>query len=264
MTNNNEIVQAAGVPALSPEDIALMQGASHETDFKKEDLATPYLQIVQSTSGYMKRNDPAFIPDAKEGDIIDTLTLKLRQRAAFVPVKFEVHYTEWKPNRGPMVKQWGSDASGYEQAEGTYGTRKTADGNDIVPAGTYYGLLAEEDGSSSLPVVLSLTGTQAKKSRKLNALINALEIPGVDDPPMFSRVFALTSVGESNDQGSWSGWKIEPGPMVLVCPGGRTIFHKAKKLREQVDAGEVRTAAPTPVMQAERAEGAADEENIPF
>ena len=93
MTTNrtNEVAtQAAGMPAVSDEDLALMQGQSHASDFTKDDMATPYLTIVQGTSPYVKRNEPEFIPDAREGDILDTLTLRLRTIAAFIPAKYEV------------------------------------------------------------------------------------------------------------------------------------------------------------------------------
>jgi hypothetical protein len=269
MTTNrtNEVAtQAAGMPAVSDEDLALMQGQSHASDFTKDDMATPYLTIVQGTSPYVKRNEPEFIPDAREGDILDTLTLRLRTIAAFIPAKYEVHYTEWKPNRGAMVKQWGTDSSGYDAAEGDFGTRKTAGGNDITPSYVYFGLLIDDQTGGGLPVILSLTGTQAKKARRLNALINALELPapggGVFEPPIYARIYQLTTVPESNDLGSWSGWKIEPGPLTLTTPTGRSLFAKAKALRDQVDSGTVRAAAPTPAQRT-ATEGAADAD-IPF
>lgn len=258
--------------ALNDDMLAMMAGARKTDDFKQEDILVPYLQIVQTTSPYMKRNDAGYLPDAREGDIIDTLSLKLRERAAFVPVKYEVRYTEWEPNQGGLVKQWGTDRSGYDAAEGDFGTRRTADGNDIVPAATYYGLLLDEDGTSQ-PVILSLTGTQAKKAKRLATLISALELTDANgdtfNPPMYSRVYALTTVPESNDKGSWAGWRIEPGALLLTVKGGRSVFQKAMKLREQIDAGAVRgndsAAAATESSQRQRSgEAAQTDEEIPF
>lgn len=257
-------------PALSNDMLALMAGARKTDDFKKEDILVPYLQVVQSMSPYVKRNDPQYLSDAREGDIIDTLSLKLRERAAFVPVKYEVRYTEWEPNQGGLVKQWGTDRSGYDAAEGDYGTRRTEGGNDIVPSATYYGLLLDEDGTSQ-PVILSLTGTQAKKAKRLATLISALEITQPDgevfNPPMYSRVYALTTVPESNDKGSWMGWRIEPGTMLLQIKGGKSIFLKAQKLREQIDAGEVRAneQAGASVERGQRQSGEATApDDVPF
>lgn len=253
--------------ALNDDMLAMMAGAKKTNDFKAEDILVPYLQIVQSMSPYVKRNDPQYKADAREGDIIDTLTLKLRERAAFIPVKYEVRYTEWEPNQGGLVKQWGTDRSGYDAAEGDYGTRKTADGNDIVPSATYYGLLLDESGTSQ-PVILSFTGTQAKKAKRLATLISALEFTDANGesftPPMYSRVYALTTVPESNDKGSWMGWNIEPGSLVLTVKGGKSLFMKAQKLREQVDAGTVKAneTAAAETEKSQRTEAASDD--IPF
>jgi len=271
---NREVATAQTTAvALDSDMLALMAGARKTEDFKQDDLLVPYIQIVQSGSPYVKRNDPLYKPNAREGDIIDTLTLKLREKAAFVPVKYEVRYTEWKPNRGDLVKQWGTDSSGYDAAEGDFGTRVTADGNEISPAATYYGLLLDEDGTS-LPAILSLSGTQAKKARRLATLISALELTDANgeafSPPMYSRVYGLDTVPEQNDQGSWMGWRIEPGAMLLTVRGGKSVFLKAQKLREQVDAGLVKAnetaAAATESSQREGAnsDGTKEADDIPF
>jgi hypothetical protein len=267
--SKNEIAETAqaGALALNDDMLAMMAGAKKTDDFKSEDILIPYLQIVQSMSPYMKRNDPQYLPDAREGDIIDTLSLKLRDKAAFVPVKYEVRYTEWGPNQGGLVKQWGTDRSGYDAADGDYGTRRTEGGNDIVPSATYYGLLLDETGTSQ-PVILSLTGTQAKKARRLATLISALEFPGPDGepfmPPMYSRVYALTAVPESNDKGSWMGWRIEPGALLLTVLGGKGLFLKAQKLREQVDAGAVKANETAAAATESSQRQAASDDDVPF
>ena len=82
-------------------------------------------------------------------------------------------------------------------------------------------------------------------------------------------IYALSTVPESNDKGSWAGWRIEPGALLLTVKGGRSIFQKAMKLREQVDAGTVRAndtaGAATESSQRQRAPDAAGgDEEIPF
>jgi hypothetical protein len=267
MTENVPVTQPNGAVALTAEDLALMGASAPTQDFKQEDLLIPYLLIVQATSAYIMRNEPEFIESARPGDILDTLTMETRQKVAFVPVKYEVTYTEWKPNRGGMVKQWGTDASGYDAAQGDYGTHRTAEGNDIVPSATYYGLIVFEDGAT-MPVTLKMSGAQYKKSRRLNTLINMLELPKPDgsrfNPPIYSRFYALTTVGESNDQGNWFGWKIEPGAMVLQVTGGKAIYTKAAKLREQIEAGTARSAPTTATVQRTMDTDARGDDSIPF
>lgn len=256
---NVPTTQPTGMPALSEDDLAKMQGATPTKDFKKDDKLIPFLQIVQATSGYVQRNDPNFIEAARPGDIIDSLTREPRQMVAFVPVKYETTYVEWKPNRGGMVKQWGKDASKYDASGTAYGTRQTAEGNDIVPNASYYGLIIFED-ASTMPIVLNMTGSQFKKSRRLNSLIDMLKVHKPDGtsftPPMYARVYALKTVQESNDMGTWHGWSIEPGSMLLQVQGGSAIFDEAQRLRDEVEAGTAR-AEPAATTTA-------NTDNIPF
>src|SRR5262245_27262037 len=90
-TTMSELVTTTNNPAaLSDEDIALLKESSgHAAEFKKEEKLTPWLIVIQSMSPYAKHDDPQRIEGAREGHITDTLSLKLRERAAFIPVKFE-------------------------------------------------------------------------------------------------------------------------------------------------------------------------------
>ena len=246
--------------------LALMAGEAPTSDFKSGDTLVPYLQIVQSTSAYVKRAESAFLPEAREGDILDTLSLKLRNEALVIPVKFETTYVEWKPNQGGIVRQWGTDRSGYDEAVGDYGKKTTAAGTEIVPYATYYCLLLDEEGGSQ-PVVLSLKGTEFKKSRRWNGLLST-EMRGPDGkpflPPMFARVFKLTTVPESNDQGSWSGWQISPAGLTLAQPEGLYLFEKAKAFRESIVAGTARAAQNHDEPQARTAAATDPANDIPF
>jgi hypothetical protein len=258
------------VPALSDEDLALMQGAAKTDDFKREDLTIPFLVIVQSTSSYIIRGDADFIESARPGDILDTMNKTPRQKVAFVPVKYAVTYSEWKPNRGGLVQSWGEDRTKYDASNGSFGTRKTVEGHDIVPAATYYGLVIAEDGSTT-EVVLNMSGSQFKKSRRLNSLINMLETRKPDGevftPPMYARVYAMETVQESNDLGNWFGWKIEPGAMLLKVDGGKSIFQRADKMRRQLDEGTARAAATPTAAQTGAAgvqTGRSQVDEVPF
>ena len=264
---STEVAVTNAMPAvLDDAALALMAGEAPTSDFKAGDTLVPYLQIVQSTSAYVKRADASFIPEAREGDIIDTLTLKLRAEAFVIPVKFDTTYTEWKPNQGGIVKQWGTDSSGYDRARGDYGAKTTEAGTEIVPYATYYCLLLDDEGGSQ-PVVLSLKGMEFKKSRRWNGLLST-EMRGPNGqpfiPPYYARVFVLTTVPESNDQGSWSGWKIEPETFTLGLPNGKYLFEKAKAFRESIVSGAVR-AAQAPSESEPRSAGATDGgSDIPF
>lgn len=248
--------------ALDPAMLALMEQAAPTADFTRDDLAIPYLQIVQSLSPYVKRADPQYIAEAREGDIIDTLTHRLRPTATIIPVKFERNYTEWKPSNGPLVKQWFTDSTKYDACGSDFGSRTTPEGNEISPTNVYYILLVD-DGFGQ-PMILSLGGTQAKKARRINSLIQSpINGPsGPFVPPMFARTFVLTTVPESGGPGgdkSWMGWKFEPGMFTLARGGGQALFAQAQAFRVSIESGAVRATPPSAA-----ATRAAVSEDLPF
>lgn len=241
------MTQGALTANLDAAALAMMEEAAPTNDAGRADLLTPYLTIVQNTSPYMQRNNPLFIADARAGDIIDTLHYILRDRARVIPCRFEVHYTEWKPNQGGLVAQYFTDPTKYNACGSDFGARRTSEGNEIVPSAVFYDLLVGDDGSAQA-VVHSLTGTQYKKARRLNTLIASLELRNSRGepfiPPCYARSYILTTVPESNELGSWMGWQIDPAELTLSLPHGRALFERAKAFRESIERGEVRAQAP--------------------
>lgn len=245
--------------ALPSAALERMKAAKPTDDFKANDLMIPWLTLVQTSSGYMKKNNENFIPEANEGDIIDTLTKRLSATAQVILCKFETHYTTWKPGGGKLVKQWFTDPSGYEAAGSEFGVRTDSDGNEISPSAVYYILRLNADSGAADPMIWSLGGTQVKKSRRINSLARAdmLDGDGVPFiPPIYARIFDLSSRGESGNDKNWAGWVAEPGAAVLSHPKfGEQWFVKAEKFREQIEKGNVR-----PLPPADRAEASEDDD----
>lgn len=109
--------------------------------------------------------------------------------------------------------------------------------------GKFATTLEDVDGFS--PAVISVTSTQIRKSRLWMSKMNDLKLKRQDGtlftPPMFSHVYALTTVPEQNDQGSWYGWRIE----TLEQLARVDIYSAARDFRNAIKAGEVKTAAIT-------------------
>lgn len=285
----NALTTQTGLPALTEEDIALMVAAQGDVEQTSTQGRPPFLFIVQGSSDYVKRGEAKFVDAARAGDIMDTLALTPMQEAYVIPCKFEEHSSEWKPNRGGLVKQYWTDHSHYQAA-----AKKGADdfdgmprvneaGNDVTLVPTYYALLVNPATGRARPVEISMAGTQAKKSRRWNALIDIFEFPGPNGTmlpaPFYARCFRLTTVNEpGKDNSTFAGWKIEPGPLTLQLPNGRALWAQAQEIRKQVESGamhtgtpalidgEATTTEPAPRREAPRraAEAATSDEDIPF
>ena len=66
-------------------------------------------------------------------------------------------------------------------------------------------------------VVIAMTSTQLKKSRRWIAQMRALQIPVGNkkiNPPMYSHIYPISSVPEQNDKGAWSGFAIGNPTMI--------------------------------------------------
>lgn len=257
MPNDNlPAVQNGGVPSLSADELALMQQASADAEaFSIRQVIVPYLFIVQGASDYVKRGTAKFIQGCAEGDIMDSLMLQPMQSALVIPCKYEDHSTEWRPNQGGMVRQYFTDHTKYHASQKKGATdfdgmpRITAEGNEITLVPTYYCLLVNEAGYGR-PVVLPMASTQAKKSRRWNGLIDALQFAGPDGQPMtapiYAQAFKLTTVPEKGrDNTTFSGWKIEPAGLTLKMPTGRRLWEQAQAVRKQVEEGVMKMAEPT-------------------
>jgi hypothetical protein len=256
----NIVEQAkAGVSTLSPEMLAMMRKDSGKQKFTVRELLIPQLKIVQTSGGYMKRSSSEFIQGALEGQLIDTLSLVLRDGPiSIIVVRFATTYIEAMPNMGPIVKLWGTDRSGYDNAVGPdVGARvNPKNGAEIRETGSYHILLLNADGSS-LPCMMYIGSTGWKEARRLNTLLGAVELMGEDGPftpPPYARVFQLTTVPMANEKNSWMSHKFALGPMTLEMKYGMALYTKCRDFEVSIDKGIVKVHGP---VEDERMSGEA-------
>lgn len=233
-----------------------MRAAKPTDDFAAKDLMIPWLNMVQSSSGYVKKGKATYNPEAREGDIVDNLTHKLRAYQAIILVKYETHYTTFKPNGGALVKNWFTDTTGYDAANypqgKDYGDKLDAEGNDVKQIPMYYILMVDLKTGAADPAMMAWGSTQAKKVRAVNSLARADLIDPTDGmpfvPPIYARIFGVTTRIETGGEGgdkSWSGWVAVPEGVVLDNEKfGDMWFAKAQAFREQIEKGNVRPMPP--------------------
>ena len=236
MAKNEVATQAkAEVPAVI--DFAADMGSGFE-DADSSSYAIPFLRQLQMMSGACKKTDPSYIKGAEEGDFFNTVTEKLykgEEGVLVVPCHYVHKYNLWAPDRGGF--RGSISAAEYANME-KFGERGDTDnqGNTIQDTREHYVLIVDADGTCS-PALLALSGTQLKKSKKWMTLMQGIRIQG-QVAPMFSQMYRLTAVGESNDKGSWAGIKVEhAGPVTSM-----EIYQQAKQFRDMVRSGEAQAA----------------------
>lgn len=250
----------------APANTAVALAGMYEEDagsgFENADAnayAIPFLGILQSGSPQVKKSDGAYIKGAEEGHLFNTVTQALIDGAAgvdVIPCYYKRSFVKWAPRdagggyRGelapsdPQVTAGKTDSDGYLIDN---------EGNELADTRTHYVLVLDGKGGYQ-PAVISFSSTQIKKSRQWMSKMNGIQLKRADDsiftPPMFSHVYHISTVPESNDKGSWFGWKIETsGPV-----GDANMYAAAKALRAAVVSGEVKEQQPAATQAADSGE----------
>lgn len=262
-----------GLPASLAEDMMADAGAGFE-NVTTEDLAIPFLRIVQSTSPQLKSRDPEYIEDAREGDIVHTVTKQIWKGAKgviVVPCAYTFHLIEWRPREsgGGFVAAYSrNDPNIPQTTRNDKGEEITHDGNILVPTGEHFCLVVHEDGTFE-PVVIAMSSTQLKYSRKWNSLANGIQIPtkaGPKTAPMNSHRYLMVTKGESNEHGDWSSWSITLDRM--LNNDEVALYHAANSFRDSVLSGKVQAKHQVidgePTEEESYREGGGSDEDIPM
>lgn len=208
--------------------------------------AIPFLQILQSGSPQCKKSDGAYIKGAEEGMFFNTVTQELydgEKGIIVIPCHFSQRMVEWKPR----------ESGGGFVAEHMVGehpaTQKDDKNRDILPNGNtlvdtrnHYVLIQTDDGLT--PAIIAMTSTQLKKSRQWMSKMQGIKIKGADGSfspaPMMSRKYKLTTSAESNDKGSWFGFRVELEGLVEDV----NEYNAAKEFRNAVRSGLAKPRQP--------------------
>jgi len=93
-------------------------------------------------------------------------------------------------------------------------------------------------------VVISMGSTQIKKSKQWMTRMSELKMQRADGtrytPAMFSHIYRLSSIAQSNAIGSWMGWQVD---LVTVVPDAR-MYEAGRAFRDAVVSGEAKAQPP--------------------
>lgn len=234
-------------------DVAVQEGGPVSTDvaadfsgfagerqaLSKDDLAIPFISILQSNSPQVKRSEGAYVEGAQEGFLFNSVTNEVIDPAdgfQFVLCAYKRSLVEWR------IREKGGGFVAEHEVRPDLQSKTVRDekNRDILPNGnqlndtrTFYIMVLDSE-RGPLPAVIALTSTQIKKSRQLLMQLEMLRLKDAGgkaySPPMFASKVNANTVPESNEKGSWMGWAWSHAgyfpsasdPEFLVC----RKFHK--------------------------------------
>lgn len=252
---------------------------------RAEDMAVPFLAIIQSGSPQRKKQEGAYITGADEGMVFNTVTQELFDITPGQPplevllCGFKKKLLHWRDREqgGGMLGQYEIDDPIQRDTERKGGRLVMPDGTFLVETAEHYVLLVYPDGSTKRDII-AMSSTQLKKSRRWMTMAGEKQLRHPTTgryftPPPFAYTYALSTQAEKNDSGDWHGWRIAEGRALdLTNPDDRALFDIAKEFAKSVDKGEVKTAANRGEEEASGGFAAGgrretikvDDEEIPF
>lgn len=182
-------------------------------DADRDSFAIPFLVILQKMSPQLDRNDPEYIEGAKDGQILNTATRQVydgEEGIIVSAVAFKRSFTKWG-----LREKGGGYKGEYPPSDPIVMTTKTDEKNrNILPNGAeqlvdtrLHGVLLFAGEGEPQASLISMTSTNIKASKRW--MTDMREKQKVDQLPTFAHLYKLTTIPDSNDQGSWYKWKID-------------------------------------------------------
>ena len=245
----------------------VLAGDAEDEGFDKQDLAIPFLRMLQKGSPAVNKHDPLYVEGAEVGNFHLTVMNKLWKEECFVlPVVYQRSYIEWKPRAdgGGFIKDWGSDESIKNKCtRNELGRDITPNGNELVTSGLYYIMIVDLKTGQFDQAALSLSSTQLKRSRKWNTLMSNVTVPGPNGPmrpPMFFTCWRLTPEYEKNDKGDWMSFGIEAKCSITAIPNGEHLYMAAREFKRMINEGSAKAAVDQTLEEHTGASG----DSVPF
>jgi hypothetical protein len=216
----------------------------------KDDLAIPFLTILQSNSPQVKRSEGEYIEGAAEGMLFNSVTKELydpvKTPLYIIPCAYERYFIEWRiRENGGGFKGQHSVEEGEKLLEKAMRDDKNRDiiesGNQLNDTRTFYVMIYNEAEGVATPALITMTSTQIKKAKQWYMQQNLLRLKGPNGPyrpPMYASKWRVTTVPESNEKGSWMGWAFAHAGY-LKGPQD-PVFIEAQEFAKSVKAGTVK------------------------
>lgn len=223
---DKKVAEVSSSDLIPFDDDMLSQGTGLE-EATADDYAIPFLRILQSMSPQLKKSDGKFIAGAEEGSFFNTVSNDVfdgNEGVKIIPCAYKKKYIEWitRENGGGFVDDTHPASILKECTKDDKGRFILKNGNQVAETAEYYCILVENENAPE-QVLLSLTSSQLGFSRRWNTMLNNARVQNAKGEsvaaPMFSFIYNLTTITQSNDQYSWMGLSVEkarPTPMPLA------------------------------------------------
>ena len=244
----------------------ILEFAGEGASYDSSEMQIPFVRVLQAMSPQLKKREADYIDGAEQGDMFNTVTAQYfggDKGVTVIPCYQTTKYLEFTPrDQGGGFRGEIPPTDPILQRTERQGSKEILPtGNELVKSDQHYCLVIDADGISQ-PVVIDMKSTQLKVSRRWKTQIAMQKIKhpktgAMVVPPLFATVWKITTVEESNDQGTWFTPSVEKVGLVE----SRDLMLEAKAFRDSVAAGEVKAASEERVPTTASVQ---QDDDIPF
>lgn len=222
-----------------------------------DDLAIPFIRLLQSGSPQLKKQEGQYLAGASEGDIYNTVQNCFYDGTTgieVIPAYYNRRYVEWIPRTnegGGFVDTHPLDTPLLQQAvKNEKGIPVLDNGNELINTANFY-CLALIDGKPN-HCLIPMSSSSLKKAKQWITMAQTQTYTKangqIDIQPLFNNVYRLTTVGEKNVHGSWANWCIEHARQLDIENNATDAswFDLAFTFAKSVKADEVRVVDSAP------------------
>jgi hypothetical protein len=229
----------------------------------RDDFALPFLRLLTTTSPEVSDLDnarPGMLYNSVSGILYDG-----KVGVQVIPCVYVRQYVEWAPRgqgTGAPVNIYPATSDILSRTHREPGDNRDYldNGNYIENTANYYVMVLDDAGVPS-PALIVMKSTQLKKARKWNSMMQAVQKVGANGrmfrPAIYSQVYRLTTVPESNDKGKWFGWEVAR----IGDVESAEVYEAAKTFAQSINAGDVKIKHEE---DAPRSAAPADYSDVPF
>jgi|TARA_R100000084_G_C4643679_1_gene145365 hypothetical protein len=214
-----------------------------------EDLAVPYLKILQVGSPECLPGGPKYNKEAKAGMIANSVADEyyngLEEGMLVVPCYYNRRFVEWMPERGGWA---GSYEPNDPIVKTTTKNEKNEDilpnGNQLTATAQFFVFLVKENAIDSPErAMLPMASTQLKKARKWLSQMQGLTGEGKNGRyvlPMMSQLYRVKTHMEQKGEHTWFGYDIDRvRGLDLNDKAEKSLFSQAVDFAKSIKQGEV-------------------------
>lgn len=216
-TDVASVKSAAQLPAgMSMEDILADSGAGTE-NMGMDDIAVPYLYILQTNSPQVDEDSEAHVKGAKSGMFYNNVTGEVYEGRetglTVIPCAYERKYVEWidrDSGGGGYVADHDIDSNILQETTpNEKGIPILGNGHLVVETAYHYVYFLNPIDGQWDQIIIPMKSTFLKKSRRWNKTLMSTLVPGTSArAPRWLYPYQLKTVKETKNNNTWSNFDI--------------------------------------------------------